>query len=261
MGWTLLIQFRQKNGWRAFAEANNLRYSKSSLFASPEVSGIFKGYTITVFGSEHPTDDQRSTRKLSAVEILLKTKLPMDFAFGSGGMVPLIRDLEFTDEIKPNQSEWRDEYIASSSNTSAFQAYATLERVKALGAMMGMKNSWVIFIGRNNETLLRLDTPDPFESRGRIQKLAENMIKVAKVLELKEGEAERLGRQKVTDDRQQNTLAAPEEVPEGIGLELEEEPAAAEEAVAVFENQGSISDPISQEEVSVDSESEPKKTP
>ena len=87
------------------------------------------------------------------------------------------------------------------------------------------------------------------------------MIKVAKVLELKEGEAERLGRQKVTDDRQQNTLAAPEEVPEGIGLELEEEPAAAEEAVAVFENQGSISDPMSQEEVSVDSESEPKKTP
>ncbi|GJL85172.1 MAG: hypothetical protein DHS20C02_09470 [Micavibrio sp.] len=216
----------QKRSWRSFAAKNKLRYGIGKAFGAPEITGSFDGYKIAVLTSEHATPDARGSRKLTAVEVALKSEMSFPGVVGSSGMVPLVQSLNFGGEIHPEHENWDVSYIARSKNEAAMEGYLSKERLDVLTSLMKVKNFWVIFIFQEEGTLLRIDTTDPLQAPERLEKLVKKLISAARILELKKGEEDRLlslkSKKKVKS--RQETIAIPEgPEDEKIELELEED--------------------------------------
>lgn len=191
-GWTVLTVQQQKRTWRGFADKYKLRFKPSAFLQTPDVSGTVEGYTVSLFSGEHVAEDFRGTRKLSALEVKLSSVMPFEGAIGSGGMVSVIRQLDFKEELKPAHESWNTSFIAASNNRSSLELYLTPARLAALTDLMRIKNGWVILIFRGDMLLLRLDTADPLTDMAKLEKLLQKMLEAARVLELTPGEEARL---------------------------------------------------------------------
>jgi len=203
---------------------------------SPEVDGSIDGYKIDIFTSEHILENARSSRKLTAIEISLHSVLPIDGAVASGGMVPLVKELGFRTEIKPEHELWNRSYIAAADNERALKAYLTPERLDALLRMMRIKNSWMILIFRAERLLLRIDTPDPLTSEDYLDRLIKLMLKSAKTLELKSGESGVIEREEAKGLAETSNLMLDDDgADDASPLSLEEDEANAED-IAVEES-------------------------
>lgn len=220
--WTSLILLKQKRTWEDFAKKHKLRFQPGTLLAPPKMDGAYKGYEISLFPSEHQTADSRGLRKLTAIEVMMKSDMPFEGVVGSGGMVQLIQDLDFKDELRPQEGWWNPTHIIKSDSAAKMEAYLTPERLKILMALSKIKNIWMIFIFRGDTTILRVDTPDALESLPKLEKLLSAMLETAKKLELAEGEGARL---KIIKSAKAGNKAKKLEAPEdaGSGLQLEDE--------------------------------------
>ena len=234
--WSLYILYQQKSSWKKFAETHKLRYKQNALMESPEVDGSFEDYKLSFFTGEHINADLRGVRKLTAVEISLQSVMPIEGGAASGGMVPFLKELGFKSEIQPDHEQWNKSYIVAGSHYHVLKAYFTDERVEALSKLMKIKNSWVIFIFRNERMLLRLDTPNPLASVQNMDKVASMMVKVAKVLELSADEAKKLKAEEARSVSKESSLALDDsDIDASSSIELEED-----EGVAVAEQAGEI---------------------
>ncbi len=190
MGWTMLIVHRQKQTWKAFSKKHKLRYKLLKGLLSPEVKGVYDGYTVSLFTGEHESEDIRGSRKMTAIEVNLNSKMPFAGAVASGqGMVQVVEDMGFPQEVVPKLDGWDKEYVAKSEKKIALREFLTDQRLKSLISLMKIKSTWVIFIFKDDTTLLRLDTPQPLDKIDILEKLMKKMIAVASSLELQDGES------------------------------------------------------------------------
>ncbi len=192
LGWTLYILFRQKNAWRAFAAQKKLRYKAPTMTGSPELSGLLNGYTVSLFSGEHLSDDSRGTRKLTAIEVQISSRMPFEAAVASGGMVKIVRGLALKEEMRPQSADWQDSWIAASNIVAALEIYLSPDRMTVLSDLMTIKNVWVVLIFRGETALLRIDTPDPLDDVKKIESLTKKITNAASALELKPGEEGRI---------------------------------------------------------------------
>jgi len=188
LGWTMFILLRQKQAWKIFAAQKKMRFKSTTFLGSPEISGTIDNRPVSFFVGEHLTADARSSRKLSAIEIKLASKMPIEGGIASGGMVALVQSLNLKEEIRPDHPNWDKNYIAVASNRAALAAYLTNERIEALTSLMKIRNGWVIVIFRGDVMLLRYDTPDPLDTLEKLNKILQKILDVAGILELKPGE-------------------------------------------------------------------------
>ncbi|MAE51462.1 MAG: hypothetical protein CMH27_06605 [Micavibrio sp.] len=223
--WTFLILFQQKKAWRHFAKKNKLRYRNSAFMSSPQVNGVYNGYTVGIFTSEHETERGGTMRKMTAIEVEMDSRMPIDGAIGSGGMVKVVQALNFSEELSPSYDFWSTEYIIRSQDKRVLERYLTEKRAHALVDLMKKKNIWVIFIFKGQETVLRIDTPSPFENEKKLTQTIDMMIEVAKILEIEKGESASLTSIKMRKDASGARVDVDDEELEFIGLELEEDEA------------------------------------
>lgn len=161
--------------------------------ASPYITGVYKGFAIGVFTSEHNTDSNTgTTRKLTAVEVELDSVMSLSMAVGNGGMVSVIQAMNLAEEFRPENKGWNPDNIVRAEDRRVAEKFLTDERIASILSLMAIKNHWVIFASKGNDTVLRVDLPDPLESEGKLSKLIDSMIEVAKVFELGKGEFKRL---------------------------------------------------------------------
>lgn len=195
-GWTLFVLYRQKKGWKSFAKRYDLRYEAGPMMQSPQVRGAFDGYQMHLFPSEHQSPDARSFRKLTAIEVGIKSALPFETAVANAGMQSLLDVLPFRKEIKPKGDEkglkWPTENVIRADNPAMAQEYFTPARLKALQKMMDIKNAMVIFLYRKDTGILRIDLPDPLDKADKPERLMKSLVQVARKLELTSGEGARL---------------------------------------------------------------------
>jgi hypothetical protein len=223
MGWTMLILFRQKKAWKQFAARHKLRYKADAMMAPPEVSGVLNDYTVSLFTGEHMTPEQRSSRKLTAIEVSLTSRLPFDLVVATGGMVDLARGLNLKEEIRPESVKWEKGWFAGASSRAAADAYLTPERLSALTGLMRKENTWVVFICRNDAMLLRLDTPHPLDTQIILDTLTKEMIAAARVLELKNHEDKVLSAEAARKTSHKKTVSIDDADLSAVVLKLEDD--------------------------------------
>ena len=224
LGWTMYILFRQKTAWKTFATRKKLRYRPGTLFGSPEMSGSADKRTVSFFVAEHMAPDARSSRKLTAVEVKLSSLLPFEAGIASGGMVPLMQNFPFREELRPDYPKWDKNYIAAASSRAALEVYLTPERLEALTSMMRIRNGWTIFVCRGDTTLLRFDTPDALDTVEKLNRIYTKMYAVAEALELHKGEEGILKAEAAKRSVKEVNIAVDErDFQEAKGFQLEED--------------------------------------
>lgn len=232
----------QKRAWKDFSRKYKLRYKNTAFMHSPTVNGIYKGYSLGIFSSEHELERGVNTRKMTAIEIELDSRMPFEGAIGNGGMVSIVQSLGYSDELQPAFDVWSTEYICRSQDRGAMEAYLTQERVEALVSLMKTKNVWVIFVFKGNDTLLRIDTPEAFEKEEKLTKIIDRMIDVAKLMELKEHESRELTAIHNRRNTGTPTVKINDEYLAFAGLELEEDELQQSESVAAGDDQEAVVD-------------------
>lgn len=190
--WTFFILQRQKKVWQKFGDDFGLRYKKGGLWDTPRLEGVYEGYTISLFASEHMREDMRSSRKMTAIEFTLHCTLPFDGAIASGGMIDVLKMADFGQEYQPDVKAWHKSYIARASHRIALQKYLTHDRLKALIGLMRIKNAWFISAFRNDIFVVRIDTPYALDDRKSLEVLILKMFKACKALEVNKAELREL---------------------------------------------------------------------
>ncbi|MCB1681241.1 MAG: hypothetical protein KDI61_02665 [Alphaproteobacteria bacterium] len=229
-GWSIVVLYKQKQSWKQFAKNRGLRYRSNSVFDSPEITGALKDYKVYIFTAEHEASDGRYARRLTSIEVSLKSALPVSVAVASGGMVKIVEDLNFHVEYRPDLHGWDNSYIVRSRNEAVAREYLTERRLQEVVKLMKLKNSWVILFFSSGQGLLRIDTPDPLNDIKKIDSYVSKMLQAAQVLELEKGEKEKLAYKAEQKEIKggagsvSRTPEIPDDLLEGpIGLTLEED--------------------------------------
>lgn len=221
--WSSYVLYKQKTGWRAYAEKRKLRYEGGGFYESPKISGVMDGYSMVAFTGDHTEFDARLQRRLSGIEVSLHTCLPGQTVLATGGMVEIVSILSLPQEYKPEYKGWDDSYVIRSQDYGAAVAYFTPERMEALLSLTKIKNLWIVLVFLDGQGLLRVDLPDPVVEPKRLDMILKKMIEVASVLELKKGEDIAIVR-KARDVRDSHVHKIKDEaVVSGLTLELEDE--------------------------------------
>ncbi len=221
--WTLYVVLQQKRAWKIFAEKRKMRYSETGMFSTPIVSGAIDTYGVSLFASEHSELDERSYKRLTAIEISLQSDFPFSCAVASGGMVSVVDSFYIRHEFKPTVKGWDNSYILRASDLEIAKNYFSDERLKKLLKLMSIDKAWVILAIVGDRGILRLDTPYPIDNPKELDKLIKQMISVAKALEMKKGEEKDLLLKKTKQDNGSPVLDIDEDLLEDhLGLELEE---------------------------------------
>ncbi len=193
--------------------------------AAPEMNGVYDGYSISLFSSEHGDEFATNARKLTAVEVRLQSQMPFEGGAASGDMVRILQALEFREEWVPSHPEWQKEFLICGDARTALSVFFSNDRLNALLSLMKMSNVWAIYVFRGDINLLRIDTPYPLDNQKKLEAIIKKMVGIARVLELKDGEGGRIKADMVRKPVKEVAL----EVKEGTqspAFELEEEPVA-----------------------------------
>jgi len=240
--WTLMILLQQKKTWRQFAKKNKLRYRNTAFMNSPQVNGMYKGYAVGIFTSEHETERGGTSRKLTAIEVEMDSRMPIEGAIGSGGMVRVVQSLGYSDEFKPDYDFWNTEYIARCQDRRVLDKFLDKDRAKALVNLMERKNTWVIFIFKGADTVLRIDTPSPFENLEKLTQTIDDMVEIARLLELRKGESGNLTSLKMRKEAVAVHVDMDDDEMAFIGLELEDDNGVIPPDVEVEEESAAMPD-------------------
>ncbi|MCC6597696.1 MAG: hypothetical protein IT559_02785 [Alphaproteobacteria bacterium] len=221
----MYILYKQKMAWKAFAAKRNLRYQANTMMASPEMTGEIEGYKFSFFTSEHVSQELRGGRKMTAVEVTLRGRMPIEGAVASGVMVQLVQTLGFPAEVRLPHERWSPAWVATGEHASVLSAYLSDERVTAFSKLMQARNVSIILIFRNNVMLLRIDMPGALETVEKLEKVQKAMLTATQIFELKEGEDRRL---KAVEAQKSTDVPAlkldKSDLDNAGGLRLEDEP-------------------------------------
>jgi len=245
--WTLIILFQQKKAWRQFAKKHKLRYRNSALMNSPQVNGMYKGYAVGIFTSEHETERGGTSRKLTAIEVEMDSRMPIEGAIGSGGMVSIVQSLGYSDEFKPDYDFWSTEYLIRAQDRRVLDKYLDKDRAKALVDLMKRKNTWVIFIFKGADTVLRIDTPNPFDNLDNLTQTIDDMVEIARLLELRKCESGNLTSVKMRKEASIHVDVDDDDLA-FIGLELEDYEGTIQPDIYKDEGSVELDDPVVAEE-------------
>lgn len=222
-GWTYVILYRQKKAWKAFAARHKMRYIPGQFMDSPQVKGQYGGYDVHVFSSEHQSPDVRGFRKLTAVEITMKTTPPAVLVAASSGMVSLADLMDLPVTYVPEHDKWSAENVIRGNHRDMTETYFTPERLTSLQKLMSIKNAMMIYIARPETGILRIDLSDPLDDEGREEKLLKNLVKLAKILELGDGEEGKLKAASAKKVKTTPVLEVDDGAIEDTGLSLEDD--------------------------------------
>ncbi len=221
--WTIYMLFRQRKAWKFYAQKRKLRYSSDGFYEGSSINGEIGGYKVSIFTSEHSELDARSKRRLSAIEVSLHSELSVYSAIASGGMVPIVEDLDLHQEFRPEFNRWDDSYIIRTRDSNYISKYLDEVRISKIVDLMEENKVWVIILFLGVPGLLRIDTPDPLDNPKKIDYLVKKMIEVARILELKDGEEKDLQREISNISDKQKVLDIDDDLlDDDIGLELED---------------------------------------
>lgn len=225
--WSSYILFKQKIAWRAYAEKRKLKYEGGGFYVSPRITGVIDGYAISAFTGDHTQFDPKLQRRLTGIEVTLKTCLEGRTALATGGMVQIISLLTLPNQYKPEIKGWDDSYSIQSLEQAVAAAYFTPERLNAILSLTKIKNLWVVVVFLDGQGFLRIDIADPISDQKRLDILLKKMLEIASILELKKGEDISIMRKAREIRDGQSVIKIDDETvftdPNALSLELEDD--------------------------------------
>ncbi len=128
------------------------------------MEGVIDDYEFSFFPAQYELGDVRHSRKMTAIEVTLKSSVPCDGFVASGMLIDAAKTANLPHEYKPDYEAWNDEAIILTDKPGAMEKYLTETRLEIITRWMKVKNAWVLLGFRNDVFLLRVDLPLPLDN-------------------------------------------------------------------------------------------------
>jgi hypothetical protein len=180
--WSLQILIRQKKTWGDFGRKHKLNVRTPALMKSPVVSGEFRGFLIQLYSEEQPTEDQRSKRFRTILQIEMPA-MPVEGIVASQKNHAFANGLlDLTETYVPEFPGWESSILVKTSNTEILKSYLTDERLRAMQALMTIKTVSALYIFDRTTGFLRFETPDPLYDAQKLERLLSKITDQAALL-------------------------------------------------------------------------------
>ena len=182
--WSLQILLRQKKAWAAYAAKHGLTYSKGTFMGPASMEGIIRGYTVSFFTAERDNVDTRKRKLVSVLEIQFNEGLTDGCAAGTQQMAAFMKSLDLLHPYKPKVENWPSEYLVFVKTEEVMDGYLNADRADALKNILATRNADVVVLFNESEAVIRLETSDPMQDAGKIDKIVDRLLNYADRLKL-----------------------------------------------------------------------------
>lgn len=182
--WSYYILLKQKRAWGQFSQKHQVEFVPVAFLKSPYIRGMFRGFSIGVYSDKQISGNERQRGIRTVFEIFLKAPMPTEGVVSSGSFRNFVNGLALPDVYTPEVAEWNKDIIIKVVDTEAITAYLTKERLVALNALMSIKNSPAMLLFSNEQTLLRIESSDPFDHADRLERFLTKLTDAAKVISI-----------------------------------------------------------------------------
>lgn len=175
--WSIRILLQQKAAWRAFADKTKLTYQPGPRFlSSPNLTGMIGPYGFSLYTEEQQSNDTRTSRFNTVLEIALRRGLPTTGAMGTSTTIPLIQSLRLEQTYVPDDKDWDATWMVRARHGAMVKAYLTPARLDILKKIFKMKVLSALFVFDQQDAVLRIETADPLNNKERLEKIVKGLI-------------------------------------------------------------------------------------
>ena len=176
-GWSLVILFKQKKAWEAYAKKKGLVFSKGTFSGPCGIDGSLNGFTVSLFTATQQKEDSRKNRQITVVQISLPKPFLDSLAAGTAEMLPFLNSLNL---LTPHAID-SDKFDAQKGhvftrNKKAIDVYLTEERIVVLNNLLRLANSDNLVILSEEEGVFRFETSNPLTDEGKLEKLIDKLM-------------------------------------------------------------------------------------
>ncbi|HAJ90333.1 MAG TPA: hypothetical protein DCM27_04880 [Rhodospirillaceae bacterium] len=181
--WSYLILLKQKRAWEIVSKKCDLRYSSEAVLKSPSLSGVFRGIELDIFSDQPISGKFREGGARTIFQFTLKAPLPSQGMIGSMAFKNFIDGLSVQEKfVGEGSTALLPSLYNRVRSVELMVPYFTKERVSALNAVLNIKNSPAVLIFSQDETLLRIESADPFDDPARLEKFLIKATDAAKII-------------------------------------------------------------------------------
>jgi hypothetical protein len=181
--WSYVILARQKKAWQTVSQKSNLAYSSEAILKSPYLTGIFKGIKVDIFSARPITGRVRETSSRTILQFTLKAPMPCEGAIGSLAFKNFIDGLSLPDGFTGEGQDILSKDIYNRvKNAETIKPYFTPARISALNAILNIKGMPALLLFSATETVLRIESADPFDDPARLEKFLNKATEAAKII-------------------------------------------------------------------------------
>ena len=181
--WSYAILLKQKRAWQTASEKCNLRYVSTATFKSATLSGLLNGFEVEVFADQPLSGKFRDGGSRTIIQFVLKGILPTQALIGSMTYKNFIDGVMLQQKfVGEGPTALSPEIYNKVRDQEEIKSYFTKERVSTLNALMTLKMSPAILIASPTQTLLRIESTDPFDDPLRLEKFLNKVSEAAKII-------------------------------------------------------------------------------
>jgi hypothetical protein len=181
--WSYLILARQKKSWEAVSKKSNLSYSSAAILKSPYLSGFFNGIRVDIFSDKPISGKSREGGTRTIFQFTLKAPMLCEGAIASMPFKNFIDALTLPDSYSGDGQEALSKEIYNRvKDAKILKPYFTRERINALNAILAIKSMPALLLFSGSETILRIESADPFDDAARLEKFLTKSTEAAKII-------------------------------------------------------------------------------
>jgi hypothetical protein len=182
--WSFYILFQQKKAWDIFAKKFNLEFVPSAVFKSPLVRGMFRDCYVDIFSDRQLSGNERVPGMRTVFQLKLKAPMATEGVVASGTFRNFVNGLLLKDLYVPDSEGWNKDIYIRVQNMDSIKPYFTKERLAVFNSLMSIKNSPALLIFSDTETILRIESADPFSDVDKLERFLIKITDASKIISI-----------------------------------------------------------------------------
>ena len=183
--WSYIILARQKKSWETVSKKSNLSYSSAAILKSPYLSGLYNGVKVDIFSDKPISGKFRDGGTRTIFQFTLNAPMPCEGAVASMAFKNFIDGLSLPEGFEGQGQDVLSKDIYNRvKSVESIKPYFTRERITALNAILSIKGMPALLLFSATDTVLRIESSDPFDNAAKLEKFLNKATESAKVISI-----------------------------------------------------------------------------
>lgn len=182
LGWSTNTLLAQKKAWSEFGEKYKLNVRRGKFLEPVSVTGFLNGRRINIYGELEKTNNERTQRIYTHVEVYLNAPLPFLALLSKKQLPDILGDVSLPETFKISSPDWFSPAVSMTSDSYAMANWMTPSRMRAFKGFMDMagRGTETLFYGDDSMAFLLWRSEDPLRDPRKLNALVQKLYGFAK---------------------------------------------------------------------------------